>query len=82
MEWLVLNVQILQQSHQALILESGKIRVIAHVNTQFDVKPQDIISPVKDAFYTINHHIEKRILFLSACKFTPECWVRLTVPAK
>lgn len=82
MEWVVLNVQILPQGHQVFILESGKIRVIAHVNTQFDVKPQDIISPVKDAFYTINHHREKRIIFLSAYEFTPECWDRLTVPAK
>lgn len=82
MEWKVLKVKILPKNNQVLILESGEIRVIAHVNTHLALKQYDIISPIKNAFYTINYHQDNRLKFLSACKFTPECWKLISTLAK
>lgn len=79
MHWKVIDYKVLQKSHLARVLESGKCKVIAYAMTQVNVRLDDKLSLAKDDFYRVNNTDDKKIRFIRANKFTAEEWRAVTL---
>jgi len=60
MHWKVIDYKVLQKSHLAMVLESGKCKVIAYAMTQVKVRLDDKLSLAKDDFYRVNNTDDKK----------------------
>lgn len=60
MHWKVIDIMVLQKSELALVLESGKCRVIAYAVTQIKFFPHDKLLLTKDDLYSVNNIDDKK----------------------
>lgn len=78
MHWKVIDMMVLQKSGLALVLESGKFRVIAYAVTQEKVLPHDKLSLTKGDLYSVNNIDDKKIRFIKTNRFTAGEWRTVT----
>ncbi|AKE59279.1 signal transduction protein PmrD [Citrobacter farmeri] len=80
MEWLVKKSCYDKTSGKhALVLSDagGSLKMIAEVQSDIMVNAGDILSPLKDALYSVNHDNGRMVKILDARSYTCDEWERL-----
>ncbi|MRT54549.1 polymyxin B resistance protein pmrD [Enterobacteriaceae bacterium RIT693] len=78
MEWLVIDVIRLRSPGRfMLVLWAGALKMTAEVASSVDVQAGDMLRPVQDGEYLVNHQAGQSLKAISAVRFSATHWAGL-----